>query len=220
MNDPHLFTAVFTVIYAMIAAIDGLWLHLWRYRLHVHAPAEHAVHTLRSLLFPVIVLLLLMGWATGPWLWCGAAIAAADLLLVARDAAMETRSRDFQRGLPAGEAALHTLLQALHAVVLTCAVAARPWSAWTTTSTIESAPSALAQTIFLVVLSGSIVVAIIHVVLYVRGPRSMPTSRAARLRNGGTPAHVRAATTPVRWPTPLLIWRRRSLQRRRLPGPH
>lgn len=171
MTDPHFITAMLALVYALCAAIDGVWLHLWRYRLHLYAPAEHAVHTLRALLFPAVVLLLLMGWATGPWLWCGAVIALLDLLLVARDAAMETRSRDFQHGLPAGEAALHTVLQALHAAVLTCAVAARPWSAWTLMPASEKGPGVAAQMGLGAVLFGSIVVAIIHVVLWARAPR-------------------------------------------------
>ncbi len=165
MADPHLLTAIIALVYAVLTTIDGVWLHLWRYQLHRHAPAEHALHTARAILFSGVVLLLLMGWAHGPLLWFGALLALADLALVAWDAALETRSRAFQHGLPAGEAALHTLLQALHAVVLVCAVAVRPWEVWSGAPLNEPAPGATAHLLLLLVLSGSVSIALIHLAL-------------------------------------------------------
>lgn len=170
MNDPHLLTACFALVYALCAGIDGVWLHLWRYRLHVHARREHGVHTLRAILFPGVVALLFMGWTTGFLLWCGTTLAVVDLVVVAFDAAMETHTRTFQHGLPPGEAALHTVLQALHAVVLTCAIAVRPWSAWTIHPTFESGPGTLATMIFLGILFGSVIIAVVHVYLYAKAP--------------------------------------------------
>lgn len=165
MNDPHVVTAILALAYATLAAIDGLWLHLWRYRLHHRAPAEHALHTARAVLFSAVVALLLMGWTHGLLLWCGLLIALADLGLVAWDAAMETRTRAFQRGLPPGEAALHTLLQALHAGLLVWAVTIRPWPVWSGVRMNEATPGPMAQLLLLVVLGGCVVVALIHVAL-------------------------------------------------------
>ncbi|HEX3133585.1 MAG TPA: hypothetical protein VHX44_08370 [Planctomycetota bacterium] len=223
MTDPHLITALLTLLYALVAAVDGLWLHLWRYRLHVRAPTEHAVHTLRAVLFPIVVATLLMGWATGVVLWLGALITALDLLLVARNAAMETHTRDFQHGLPAGEAALHTLLQALHATVLSCAIAVRPWSAWTTASPTEVAPGALAHWIFVVVLVGSSAVAVIHVVLSARGARvAAAMGMMSRTMRRKMERHLQrtATTSSARSPARLLVRRRHlTLRRRTFPSP-
>lgn len=184
MDDPHLPTAVIAVVYAALATFDGLWLHLWRYRLHHHAPGEHLIHTLRAVLFSGVVVLLLMGWASGPALWCGALLAVADLALVAWDAALETRSRSFQHGLPAREAALHTVLQALHVAVLVSAVAARPWSAWTIAGEAGPPPGAWSQALLLVVLGGSLLVALVHVILAVHPDASWPLERLAQRRSG------------------------------------
>lgn len=212
MDDPHLLTAVLAALYAVLAALDGLWLHLWRYRLHRHAPREHAVHTVRALLFPGVVLLVLMGWATGPLLWLGALLAVADLAVVAWDAALETRTRTFQRGLPAGEAALHTVLQALHAVVLIVAVAIRPWSAWTLTPAPEAGPGLIATVLLVGVLGGSVVVAVVHAVLVRRGHLVVG--------NTGIRAEMMEAAAPprtsrhVRMPSARRVQRRALLRRR------
>lgn len=174
MDDPHLVTAILAVAYAMLATIDGVWLHLWRYRLYRHAPAEHAIHTVRAVLFCAVVALLLMGWTHGLLLWCGVLIAVVDLGLVAWDAAMETRSRTFQHGLPAGEAALHTVLQALHVSLLVWAVTIRPWPVWSGVRMSEEPPGPVAQLLLLLVLCGCVVVALIHLALL--RPSYAPTS--------------------------------------------
>jgi hypothetical protein len=47
-------------IFAGLAALDGLYLHLWKYQLHVRpeSAAEHRLHTTRAVLFvPILVLL-------------------------------------------------------------------------------------------------------------------------------------------------------------------
>lgn len=183
MDDPHLSTATLAAVYAVLAAIDGLWLHLWCYRLHRTAPQEHRIHTARAVLFSAVVPLLLMGWASGPLLWCGALLAVADLALVAWDAAIETRTRAFQRGLPAGEAALHTVLQALHAVVLASAVMARPWSAWMPGGAAGPGPGAWSQALLVLVAAGSVLVAVVHLLL-LRSSASV----------GGSPSGQRAET--------------------------
>lgn len=215
MHDPHLLTAVIAVVYASLAAVDGLWLHLWRYRLHRHAPREHAIHTLRALLFPGVVALLLMGWATGPLLWCGMLVALIDLAVVAWDAAVETRTRTFQHGLPAGEAALHTLLQALHATLLVTAVAERPWSAWTLTPAAEPGPGTPATVLFLGVLVGSVMVAVVHLVLL----RSAHPQMHRALSESATTlvSAVGPGSRSIRSVRPIL-WRRRLSMRRRLHG--
>jgi hypothetical protein len=215
MHDPHLLTAVIAVVYASLAAVDGLWLHLWRYRLHRHARREHAIHTLRAMLFPGVVVLLLMGWTTGPLLWCGTLMALVDLAVVAWDAAVETRTRDFQHGLPAGEAALHTLLQALHATVLVAAMAARPWSAWTLSATAEPGPGMPATVLFIGVLVGSVMVAVVHAVL-LRSPH--PRVQGPLLDDTTTLVPVGGSGTRSGRPARSILWRRRLTARRRLHG--
>jgi hypothetical protein len=161
-DDLHLATALLLCLYAGLGGIDGLWLHLVVYRLHRHAPREHRIHTVRAVLMPAIILLFISPAASGGWLWMGAALALVDLGMVAWDAAVETASRRFQHGLPPGEAALHTVLQALHAVVLVLAVAGHPWSAWRIPAGMAPAPAPLAAALLALVLLGSLGYAAVH----------------------------------------------------------
>lgn len=190
MADPHLLTAALIAVYALGALFDGVWLHLVRYRLHLVARREHALHTARALLFPALLLLVLWGDTSGPALWLGLALVLADFVLVAWDAAAETRTRSFQHGLPAGEAALHTILHAVNVAALASALAARPRAAWSGTVDLP-APDGLAWLLLAGVLAGAVVVALLHALL-LAAPRAfsggmggrdgMPS--AARLRGG------------------------------------
>jgi hypothetical protein len=155
------------LVYVSLGAVDALWLHLWRYRLHRMAPQEHRLHTLRTLLMPPVILLV-AGPGAGVWLWFGVACAIVDLALVAWDAATEHTTRRFQDGLPAGEAALHTVLQALHAVVLVVGVAAKPAEAWRSGSVPVFSVTDLTGLLLLGLVAGSLAVAALHVWLWLR----------------------------------------------------
>lgn len=172
MTDPHLLTATLIAIYAIGALFDGVWLHLARYRLHLVARREHALHTARALLFPALLLLVLWGDTSGPVFWFGLALVLVDFALVAWDAAAETRTRAFQHGLPAGEAALHTILHALHVAALASALAVRPLGAWSGTVELP-APEGLTWLLLTGVLAGAVVVALLHALL-LAFPRVLP----------------------------------------------
>lgn len=167
-SDLSALAAWCALAYVSLGAFDALWLHLWRYRLHHTAPREHLLHTLRTLLMPPVILFV-AGPGAGAWLWFGVACAAADLVLVAWDAAAEHTTRRFQGGLPAGEAALHTVLQAMHAVVLVVGLAAKPVSAWTSGSAAVSPPTGLAAIVIPGLFAASLAVAALHVWLLRRG---------------------------------------------------
>lgn len=118
--------------YALLAMIDGLWIHFVRLGLHrnPNSRREHGLHTARAALFPGILLLVVNPHAAGAYLWFGVVLTCIDFALVAWDAAEETTSRKFMRGLPAYEASLHTVLQALHAVLMAAALLMRPSASW------------------------------------------------------------------------------------------
>ncbi len=174
--------ALAVAAYVVLAGIDGVWLHLWQLRLHARPQSygEHLLHTFRALLFPAVVVTLLNGRSAGFVLWFGAALALADFALVAWDAATETRSRRQLGGLPAFEAALHTVLQALHAGIVIAAIAVRPPAAWSGVA--PPPPAAWLDVFYTVVFIGSCLVAVLHVAL------AIPALRAMALRLRRVPA--------------------------------
>lgn len=164
----------------VLAAIDGLYLHLWRLRLHERPECrrEHLLHTARALLFPPSLALVFGFESAGAWLWAGAALVVADTGLEAWDTFEEPRSRSAIGGLTAAEALLHVVLVTLRASSLVLALVALPAGAWS-----FHQPGALhdvepwqAFVVWSGLLPGSLIVAALHVLLAVR-------TRSARLRH-------------------------------------
>ena len=80
---------------AVLAAVDGLYIHLWRLRLHERPECrrEHLLHTARALLFP-LGLVLVYGYDTaGGWLLLGVGVVVVDTALEAWDTFEESASR-------------------------------------------------------------------------------------------------------------------------------
>jgi hypothetical protein len=71
--------------------VDGLYLHLWRYRLHARPESrkEHWLHTFRSLLFPGILATLFLVPPYGVVLWLGLALLAVDQVVEILDVSSE-----------------------------------------------------------------------------------------------------------------------------------
>lgn len=51
---------IFLALFALVAAVDGLYFHLWKYRLYARPESvyEHKLHTVRAFLFIPIVFFL------------------------------------------------------------------------------------------------------------------------------------------------------------------
>lgn len=163
-------TAILLGTFAALAAVDGLWLHLWRYRLHEQPSArlEHGIHTLHAIVFPFLVWSVFL--ADGSLSLVAWAAIAAVVVLVAWDAATETSSRDFQGGLPVGEATLHSVLHGLQVAAIALGVV----RSFADTPGVDSPLRWVAWNI----LPGSVVVALIHAVLW-RFPTMLPRRQVA-----------------------------------------
>lgn len=133
MSSELVFAAVIVLQgFATLSAIDGLYLHLWRLRLHQRPDSyrEHLWHTTRAILFAPTVVLLFALPSAGALLWLGVALALLDQLAGVADVLAERDSRASLGGLGRGEYALHMMLVALHASALALVLAARPRAAW------------------------------------------------------------------------------------------
>lgn len=152
---------------AVLAAIDGLYIHLWRLRLHERPECrrEHLLHTLRALLFPV-GLVLVYGYETaGGWLLLGVGVVVADTALEAWDSFEEPASRRALGGLSSAEALLHVVLVTLRAASLALALVAKPAAAWSLDAPVwlADASPGHAFVVHQLLLPGALLVAALHV---------------------------------------------------------
>jgi len=110
----------------LLATYDGVYLHLWKYELFNREESlfEHKVHTIRAILFPLIVYLLFMN--TGPIaFWIGLALVTLDLVVLGIDAYVEDESRSFMNGLPKWEYILHLFSNSFHFAAIVLLIATR-----------------------------------------------------------------------------------------------
>lgn len=166
MIDLHSAAAVLMLVFAGLAFFDGIYLHLWRYRLFAYADTrrEHQLHTIRAWLFPLWIYLL-FGVHLQGWLLLAIAVAGLDLLMQAADMIEEGTARRRFGGLSSGEYVLHGALTAVHASGLTLALLARPLSDYSLTYFAISPAGAFSDAVAWFLLPGSILIALLHSVL-------------------------------------------------------
>lgn len=148
-------TAGLLLAFASIAAIDGLYIHLWRLRLHARAEsyAEHLWHTASAVLtVPTIVLLFVLP-SSGALLWAGLGLLALTHGVEVLDVRAERTSRRRLGGLSRFELSMH-----VGAVVTRAAAVA---------AVLVAGPSALVAAIGLSVAIGAAGISVLHIALAV-----------------------------------------------------
>ena len=97
------------LVFAALSAVDGVYIHLARLRLHAHAASwtEHVWHTGRAVLFAPILLSLFTHVTGGALLWAGIALLVVDQALELLDTTSENESRAALGGLGTFEYVLH-----------------------------------------------------------------------------------------------------------------
>ncbi len=133
-----------------LAFVDGIVVHLFREQLHARPETrlEHLIHTGRAAVFPPILIL----FFGGAWLALGVALLAVDQLLEIADMAIERRSRAYSGGLRTSEYLLHGTALTVRGAAIAFSLAA-------------GAPSATVVGFVNLLLPGTILGAILHVVL-------------------------------------------------------
>lgn len=167
-----------------LALFDGLYLHLWRFRLFARPETrrEHAIHTVRAVLGAVALVLVFRGDTVGPTLWLGATMLAFDTAIGVWDVVEETRARGFQGGVPRAEAAIHIIANTTHVAAAVLSLAARPLAAWTSAAPpadLVAAASVVRGATEHWLLPGAMAIAALHVLLLalparLRGSASAP----------------------------------------------
>jgi hypothetical protein len=159
-------SAVALALFLVLGTVDGIFLHLWRYRLYARAAsrAEHRLHTAASVLFAATLPALFLWETGGLLLWAGIGLVAVDLVVAVADMFSEDGSRAEWGGLTSGEYALHMLIMSARGAGLALLLAGRPASAWTLDAPwILGAMPSLAATVAWQALPGSVLMAALHV---------------------------------------------------------
>jgi hypothetical protein len=172
---------IFLILFGLVAAFDGLYLHLWKYRLYARAESlsEHKLHTLQGFLFMPVVFFLFYkdfgGWA----LWAGVVFVALEQVVEILDVLSENKSRARLGGLSSTEYTAHVVAITARTVAIALALAAKPLSAWSLDSPPVLGPDhAMASHVAFNTIVGNVLVVALHLWLmrgkYRAGSRALP----------------------------------------------
>jgi hypothetical protein len=173
-STPMLLAIALFAAFSAVAAFDATYYHFRRFRLwqHPETQREHAFHTARAVLMaPALFFLFSPGRGA---LIAGAVLVGLDLLAGILDVAVERDSRAKLGGLPHGEYVAHLVATVLHvaAEVLVFVGRLMPDA--------SAEPCGWARAIVAVLIAGSALGAIQHLVLMARGARSPLIKELAR----------------------------------------
>jgi hypothetical protein len=166
MNHLVIAAAVCLSLAVLLGSVDGLYFHLWKYRLFKWKGSrfEHLLHTIRAFLFIPIAWLLFGKNYGGFWLWVGVTFAAVDAVIELIDVLVERRSRTSLGGLSTGEYAIHVNSTGLRLAALALIFAAKPVEAWSLASPVILAPAYPSWLSWLILnlIPGSLLAALAH----------------------------------------------------------
>lgn len=167
MNHLVIAAAICLGLAVLLGSVDGLYFHLWKYRLFKRKESrfEHLLHAIRAFLFIPIVWLLFGKNYGGFWLWVGVTFAAIDAVVELIDVLVERRSRASLGGLSTGEYAIHVNSTGLRLAALALIFAAKPVEAWSLASPTILAPAypSWLSWMTLNIIPGSLIAAFAHV---------------------------------------------------------
>lgn len=111
-----LISTILLSAFALLAVIDGFYLHIFKYQLfnHKESEFEHLTHTIRAILFPLIVYFLFIAQNSLTSFYLGVSFVAVDIIVLGIDAFVEKDSRSFMGGLPRWEYILHLFVNGFH----------------------------------------------------------------------------------------------------------
>jgi hypothetical protein len=158
--------ALAVAVMLVLGAVDGIYLHLWRYRLHARAASrfEHRMHTAAALMFAATLPAVFLWETGGLLLWAGVGLIAADLAVSVVDMLSEGGSRAELGGLSTTEYVLHMLIMTARGAGLALVLAGRPAEAWLPGAPWILGPMpALAAMVAWQALPGAVVMAAVHV---------------------------------------------------------
>ncbi len=170
MEMLFLLSIICLIAFMILATYDGAYLHLWKFELFNREESlfEHKTHTVRAILFPLIVWLLFINVDVISF-WIGVSLVAIDLIVLGIDAYSEKESRSFMNGLPTWEYIIHLFANSFHfaAIILIIATRIKVGSEGILYSTEFLTTPIFETTQFIAenILPGSIMLGILHLLL-------------------------------------------------------
>ncbi|XDD47632.1 hypothetical protein AB3N60_06010 [Leptospira sp. WS39.C2] len=158
---------VFLVLFSGLAFFDGIVLHLWKYKLFQYTDTfyEHKLHTIRSVIFPIILIGLFL-FETKGWLFVLVlAITLFDLIIQLFDMREEKGARIRFGGLSTTEYILHVTLTSLHTSMLLLYLIAKPNGSFAFNTSEITLANGIQFLVIMNLLPGAILVALLHLAL-------------------------------------------------------
>lgn len=155
------------VAFASLSIFDGVYFHLWKFRLQERDDSkfEHLTHTGRALLFiPALILLYILG-PKGVCAWVAVVVLGLDLIVETFDVLSEKSSRETIGGLPSNEYLLHIMLTTIRVAAFTAAFVAIPKEAWRIDSNVELLIPEVSKLIAYNLLPGAVLILLFHIYL-------------------------------------------------------
>ncbi|WP_141116755.1 hypothetical protein [Elizabethkingia anophelis] len=156
-----------------MAVFDGVFLHLYKYRLYQHEESrfEHLTHTIRAVLFTCILISLFINIGNNNLFLFGCILIAVDIITLLVDAYVEKDSRAFMGGLPRWEYIVHLLVNGFHfaaiAVFLVIKININTDGISLTESFQQIENYQTFKIIALNLLPGAIIISLVHIMVYV-----------------------------------------------------
>lgn len=170
MEILFLLSMICLIAFMILATYDGAYLHLWKYELFNRNESlfEHKTHTIRAILFPLIVWLLFVETNIVGF-WVGLTLVVVDLIVLGIDAYSEKESREFMNGLPKWEYILHLFANSFHfsaiVLIITTRIEIGEYGIIYSTEFLSSGSFETVQLIAVNILPGAIILGIVHLLL-------------------------------------------------------
>lgn len=156
-------------LFGMLAAFDGVYLHLFKYHLPFHKSSqfEHLTHTVRSFCFLGLLILFFRFNISGFFWYLGLGILAVDLLFLGLDAYHEKDSRAFMGGLPRWEYIVHLFVNGFHFGAIVLVFTLKPADAWHWSTQFNPQGYTYALSLFVDLLwPGALLLSLLHLAFY------------------------------------------------------
>ncbi|WP_298517692.1 hypothetical protein [uncultured Kordia sp.] len=170
MEILYYLSALCLLLFMVIATYDGFYLHIWKYELFNRKDSifEHKVHTIRALLFPLIVWLLFINTDATSF-WISIVLITIDFIVLGIDAYAETDSRKSIGGLPKWEYILHLFANSFHFASIFLLIATKIEITETGIIVNEFVSDSFAQQLMKIIsvnmIPGAIILGFVHLIL-------------------------------------------------------